>query len=69
MKVYELKRGDKILYNDDVLEFCEIRGDKAIFYNELGMEIEFPGFLYIDEIGELIKSSNKEEDYSTPSLF
>ncbi|QCT95359.1 succinyl-diaminopimelate desuccinylase [Caminibacter mediatlanticus TB-2] len=70
LKVYELKKGDKILSGDEILEFEEIRGDKAIFYTSFGIEIEYPDFLNIEEIGEFIKEYYyyKEED-STPSLF
>ncbi len=69
MKVYELKKGDKIIHKEEILEFEEIRGEKAIFYNEWGIEFEFDDFLSIDEIGEFISNSDKQEDYSTPSLF
>ena len=69
MKVYELKKGDKILHKEEIIEFEEIRGDKAIFYNEWGIEIEFPDFLDIDEIGEKIENGAKYTEDSTPSLF
>ena len=69
LKVYELKKGDKLLVDGEILEFEEIRGEKAIFYNEWGIEFEYDDYLFIDEIGELISNSNSHEDYSTPSLF
>jgi hypothetical protein len=70
VKVYELKKGDKLLSDGEILEFEEIRGDKAIFYNEWGIEFEFPDYLNIDEIGELLKeNTNYQEELSTPSLF
>jgi hypothetical protein len=70
-KVYELTKGSLIkLENGDIIEFEEIRGDKAIFYNEWGIEIEYPDFLDIDEIGELINSTNLNSyNYSSPTLF
>jgi len=69
LKVYELKKGDKILSGNEILEFEEIRGEKAIFYTSFGIEIEYPDFLDVDEIGELIdKKLSKKEDL-TPSLF
>jgi len=69
VKVYELKKGDTLIYNDEIIEFEEIRGDKAVFYNELGMEIEFPDYLDIDEIGELLTNHSFKEYDNTPSLF
>ncbi len=69
-KVYELKKGTKIFYNDEIITFEEIRGDKAIFYNEWGIEYEFPDFFNIDEIGEIIEDIyilRQNENY--PSLF
>jgi len=68
VKVYELKKGDLITANGEVLEFIEIRGEKAVFYNEKGEEISFPDFYYIEEIGEIKNYSNKKESL-TPSLF
>ncbi|WP_456479439.1 succinyl-diaminopimelate desuccinylase [Nautilia sp.] len=70
-KVYELKKGMRILADDEILEFEEIRGDKAIFYNSWGIEIEYPDYLDIDEIGVLVTSENVKERHSlsTPSLF
>ncbi|WP_096259508.1 succinyl-diaminopimelate desuccinylase [Lebetimonas natsushimae] len=70
-KVYELKKGSLIkLENGDIIEFEEIRGDKAIFYNEWGIEIEYPDFIDIDEIGELINQKNSDSyNYSSPTLF
>lgn len=67
-KVYELKKGTKIIYKDEILIFEEIRGDKAIFVNEYQEEFEFDDFLDIDEIGEIISYSNYKE-YKTPTLF
>jgi hypothetical protein len=70
-KVYELQKGMQILANDEIIEFEEIRGDKAIFYNSWGIEIEYPDYLDIDEIGLLITSETmlKQPGFSTPSLF
>jgi len=69
-KVYELKKGTLLkLENGDIIEFEEIRGDKAIFYNEWGIEIEYPDYLDIDEIGEIIKKTSLYEENSTPTLF
>ncbi len=69
-KVYELKKGTKLFYNDEIITFEEIRGEKAIFYNEWGIEYEFPDFLNIDEIGEIVENIytiRQNENY--PSLF
>ncbi len=69
-KVYELKKGTKLFYNDEIIIFEEIRGEKAIFYNEWGIEYEFPDFLNIDEIGEIVENIytiRQNENY--PSLF
>ncbi len=69
-KVYELKKGIKLFYNDEIITFEEIRGEKAIFYNEWGIEYEFPDFLNIDEIGEIVENIytiRQNENY--PSLF
>jgi len=70
-KVYELKKGMQILVDDEILEFEEIRGDKAIFYNSWGIEVEYPDYLDIDEIGILITHDtlHTQSDYSAPSLF
>ena len=70
-KVYELKKGMQILVDDDeILVFEEIRGDKAIFYNSWGIEIEYPDYLDIDEIGILLTGDMKiPEDRLTASLF
>jgi len=69
-KVYELKKGTLLkLENGDIIEFEEIRGDKAIFYNEWGIEIEYPDYLDIDEIGEIIKKTSLYEEDSAPTLF
>ncbi|ACM92922.1 hypothetical protein NAMH_0592 [Nautilia profundicola AmH] len=69
-KVYELKKGMQILVDDEILEFEEIRGDKAIFYNSWGIEIEYPDYLDIDEIGILLTGEVKvSEDRFTASLF
>ena len=68
MKVYELKKGDKLIYNEEIITFEEIRGDLAIFTNEWGEEFSFPDYYYVDEIGEIYsKNSKKEENY--PTLF
>jgi len=69
--VYELKKGMQILVDDEILEFEEIRGDKAIFYNSWGIEIEYPDYLDIDEIGVLVTSDTftSQPSLSTPSLF
>ena len=70
MKVYELKKGTKIFHNEEIITFEEIRGDKAIFYNEWGIEYEFPDYLNVDEIGEIIENIYKiraTENY--PTLF
>ena len=67
-KVYELKKGTKIIYKDEILIFEEIRGDKAIFVNEYQEEFEFDDFLDIDEIGEVISYSTSKE-HKTPTLF
>lgn len=69
-KVYELKKGTKLFYNNEIITFEEIRGEKAIFYNEWGIEYEFPDFLNIDEIGEIVESIytiRQNENY--PTLF
>jgi len=68
-KVYELKKGMKLISNGEILEFEEIRGDKAIFYNEWGIEFEFPDYFDIDEIGEIYDETNTHLDTNTPSLF
>ncbi len=68
-KVYELKKGMKIISDGEILEFEEIRGDKAIFYNDWGIEFEFPDYLDIDEIGVIYDETNRSEDSLTPSLF
>ena len=69
-KVYELKKGMQILVDDEIFEFEEIRGDKAIFYNSWGIEIEYPDYLDIDEIGILLTGDMKiPEDRRTASLF
>jgi len=70
-KVYELKKGMQILVDEEeVLEFEEIRGDKAIFYNSWGIEIEYPDYLDIDEIGILLTGEMRiPEDRLTASLF
>jgi len=69
-KVYELKKGTllKTKYGD-ILEFEEIRGDKAIFYNDWGIEIEYPDYLDIDEIGEIVTSVTVKENCNYPTLF
>ncbi len=68
LKVYELKKGDKIIYNEEIITFEEIRGEKALFYNEWGEEYQFPDFFYVDEIGEILTNSkNYENNY--PTLF
>ena len=69
LKVYELKKGDRLIHKDEIIEFEEIRGDKAIFYNEYGIEIEFPDFFDIEEIGEKIENGSKPKEDYTPSLF
>jgi hypothetical protein len=70
-KVYELPKGSLIKIEDnEIIEFDTIIGDKAIFYNERGEEIEYPDFLDIDEIGELINSKySNSYNYSSPTLF
>ena len=69
-KVYELKKGMQILVDDEIIEFEEIRGDKAIFYNSWGIELEYPDYLDIDEIGILLTGSNNiKQDTLTASLF
>jgi len=69
-KVYELKKGTKLFYNNEIITFEEIRGDKAIFYNEWGIEYEFPDFFNIDEIGEIVENiyTLKHSD-NYPTLF
>ncbi|MEO1927468.1 MAG: succinyl-diaminopimelate desuccinylase [Nautiliaceae bacterium] len=67
-KVYELKKGAQLLVDDEIIEFEEIRGDKAVFYNSWGIEIVYPDYLDIDEIGVLVEEV-KEETIKTPSLF
>ena len=70
LKVYELKKGDKIIHNEEIITFEEIRGEKAVFYNEWGIEYQFPDFFNIDEIGEIKDSSNTSyETANHPSLF
>ncbi|WP_035003039.1 hypothetical protein [Lebetimonas sp. JH292] len=70
-KVYELKKGMLIkTAENEILEFDEIRGDKAVFYNDFGIEIEYPDYLDIDEIGEIIDSDSlKNPDTHSPTLF
>jgi len=68
-KVYELKKGMKLVVDGEILEFEEIRGDKAIFYNDWGIEFEYPDYLDIDEIGEIFDESKQDIDSLTPSLF
>ena len=69
-KVYELKKGTKLFYNDEIIIFEEIRGEKAIFYNEWGIEYEFPDFLNIDEIGEIVENIYTiRQNVNYPSLF
>ena len=70
-KVYELQKGMQILIDDDeIIEFDEIRGDKAIFYNSWGIEIQYPDYLDIDEIGILLTGDMRiPEDRLTASLF
>jgi len=68
-KVYELKKGMQLLVDDEILEFEEIRGDKAIFYNSFGIEVEYPDYLDIDEIGILVDETINYKDKLTPSLF
>jgi hypothetical protein len=70
-KVYELIKGSLIkVENGEIIKFESIRGDKAIFYNEWGEEIEYPDYLDIDEIGELINSKySNSYNYSSPTLF
>jgi len=70
-KVYELKKGMQILIdNDEIIEFEEIRGDKAIFYNSWGIEIEYPDYYDIDEIGLLLTGEIQvNPDRLTASLF
>jgi hypothetical protein len=69
-KVYELTKGTLIkLENGEMIEFDTIIGDKAIFYNEWGEEIEYPDYIDIDEIGEIINLNSKSYEYSSPTLF
>nr|WP_024786982.1 MULTISPECIES: hypothetical protein [unclassified Lebetimonas] len=70
-KVYELKKGILIkTVENEILEFDEIRGDKAVFYNDFGIEVEYPDYLDIDEIGEIIDSDSlKNPDTHSPTLF
>jgi hypothetical protein len=45
-------------------------GDKAIFYNAWGIEVEYPDYLDIDEIGILPTGEMKiQQDRLTSSLF
>ena len=67
--MYELKKGMKLIYNDEIIIFEEIIGDKAIFYNEWGEEFTFDDFLDIDEIGEIISKKYTQKTYSHPTLF
>ncbi|MEO1923767.1 MAG: succinyl-diaminopimelate desuccinylase [Nautiliaceae bacterium] len=69
MKVYELKKGDKIIHKEEILEFEEIRGDKAIFINEYFEEKIFPDFLDIEEIGEFYELTSFKVSFNSPSLF
>ena len=66
-KVYELNKGDKIIYKEEILIFEEIRGEKAIFVNQYGEEFIFPDYLDIEEIGEVINKSSNKTNY--PTLF
>ena len=68
MKVYELKKGDKIIYKEEIITFEEIKGEKAVFYNEWGEKFEFPDFFYIYEIGEIFTTSSKSYN-NYPTLF
>ena len=67
-KVYELKKGTKIIYKDEILIFEEIRGENAIFVNQYQEEFIFPDYLDIEEIGEVINYYNDKEN-KTPTLF
>ena len=59
-----------LIDDDEIIEFEEIRGDKAIFYNSWGIEIEYPDYLDIDEIGILLTGDMRiPEDRLTASLF
>jgi len=69
VKVYELKKGDKIIHKEEILEFEEIRGDKAIFINERFEEKIFPDFLDIEEIGEFYETASFKVSFNAPSLF
>ena len=69
MKVYELKKGDKIIYKEEIITFEEIKGEKAVFYNEWGDKFEFPDFFYINEIGEILTISSATYKINHPSLF
>ena len=69
MKVYELKKGTQILHQGEIITFEEIRGEKAIFYNEYQEEFEFPDFFYVEEIGEIVKLENNSRSFNSPTLF
>ena len=69
LKVYELKKGDQLIYKEEIITFEEIRGDKAVFYNEWGDEFEFPDFFYTNEIGEILTISSSTYKINHPSLF
>ena len=70
LKVYELKKGDKIIYKEEIITFEEIIGEKAVFYNEWGEKFEFPDFFYINEIGEFLNTSSSSCKIANyPSLF
>ena len=69
LKVYELKKGDKIIHNEEIITFEEIRGEKAVFYNEWGEEYTFPDFFYTEEIGEILTSNTHRYEANHPTLF
>jgi hypothetical protein len=68
VKVYELKKGDKIIVDNEILEFEEIRGDEAIFYNEWGIEIKYPDYYDVEEIGTF-NNIEEHKEILPPSLF
>jgi hypothetical protein len=69
VKLYELKKGDKIIYENEILEFEEIRGDKIVFLNEYFEEKIFPDYLDLEEIGELFEKNGSTNYQNAPTLF
>ena len=64
------KSNETMESTDKYLPIEEIRWDKAILYNAWGIEVEYPDYLDIDEIGILLTGEMKiQQDRLTSSLF